>query len=455
MKFKSTWLLAGILVIALLAIYLLDYKPSEEKKAEEALATRLIRFERDSVVNIDLISEYGEYSLSKSGDNWFINSPVSAKADESVINGLLRAVKGAKIERQLSKEDDINLQVYGLEPPLISIKLQMSDSAFIGFSLGEESPTGDYVFAYRLEDNQVLTVSKIIFTQTNKKLYDLRKKNVLEFKNKEVQRIYVKSKGFSYEIGRLGNGFMMVEPVALNMQSNKVNSFLSRLSTARARKFIDHDQPGSEVTGLNSSGTLVRLVSSTPPREKSIIIGNSLREDGKPYRYLRDNSRQTIMLIDSSLAEFFEKDPYALIVKDLLKFDKELVNVIEIMHGGEKVRLAKDDNVWSVTSPGNFRADTDKVEEMLKKYLALKASAIEEYDPKVFQLYGMTKPQLYIRLLQDEVEANSILVGNTVDDESYLKSGASPPIYRVKNDALEALKVSADYFKTEAEKEIE
>ena len=455
MKFKSTWLLAGILLIAALAVYLLDYKPAEEKKAEEALATRLIQFETENVENIDLISEYGEYSLSRSGDGWFIDSPVSAKADESTINSLLRAAKGAKTERRLSGEDDINLQVYGLEPPLISLKLRISDSTFIGFSIGDESPTGDYVFAYRLEDNQVLTVSKVIFTQTNKKLYDLRKKNVLEFKNREVQRIYVKIKGFSYEIGRLGNGFMMVEPVALNLQSIKVNSFLSRLSAARARKFIDNDQPGPEVTGLNSSGTQIRLVSSTPPGERSITIGNSLREDGKPYRYVRDNSRQTIMLIDSSLAAFLEKDPYALIVKDLLKFDKESVNTIEIMHGGEAVRLTKDDSVWSVTSPGNFRADTDKVEEMMKKYLALKASAVEEYDPKIFELYGLTEPQLYIRLWQDDVEANSILVGSTVGDESFLKSGASPPIYRIKNDALEDLKLSAEYFKIEAEEEME
>ncbi|MCH7495722.1 MAG: DUF4340 domain-containing protein [Candidatus Marinimicrobia bacterium] len=451
MKFKSTWLLAGILVIALLAIYLLDYKPAEEKKAEEALATRLIQFETESVENIDLISEYGEYSLSKSGDSWFIDSPVSAKADESTINSLLRAVKGAKTERRLSDEDDINLQVYGLEPPLISLKLRISDSTFIGFSLGEESPTGDYVFAYRLEDNQVFTVPKSIFAQTNKKLYDLRKKNVLEFKNKEVQRISVKTEGFSYEIGRLGSGFMMVEPVALNLQLNKVNSFLSRLSTARARKFIDHDQPGPGVTGLNDSGTHIRLVSSVPLREVSIVIGNSLREDGKPYRYVRDNSRQTLMLIDSSLAGFLEKDPFDLIVKDLLKFDKESVNAIDIKHGSEEIRLAKDDSVWSVTSPEIFTADSDKVEEMMKKYSALKASGVEEYDPKILQLYGLISPRLSIVLWQDDVEANSILVGNTVNDESYLKSGASPPIYRIKNDALEDLKVSAEYFKIEAE----
>ena len=306
-----------------------------------------------------------------------------------------------------------------------------------------------------MEDNQLFTVSKVIFTQTNKKLYDLRKKNVLEFKNREIQRIYVKTKGIKYEIGRLGNGFMMVEPVALNLQSSKVNSFLSRLSGARARKFIDHDQPGPDVTGFDSGATHVRLVSSAPPGEMSIIIGKSLREDGKPYRYVRDNSRQTIMLIDSSLAEFLEKDPYALIVKDLLKFDKESVNTIEIMHGGEAVRLTKDDSVWNVTSPGNFRADSDKVEEMMKKYLALKASAVEEYDPKIFELYGLTEPQLYIRLWQDDVEANSILVGSTVNDESYLKSGASPPIYRIKNDALEDLKLSAEYFKIEDEEKIE
>lgn len=451
MKFKSTWLFAGILLIAALAVYLLDYKPAEEKKAEEALATRLIQFETENVENIDLISEHGEYSLSRSGDGWFIDSPVSAKADGSTINSLLRAAKGAKTERRLSGEDDINLQVYGLEPPLISLKLRISDSTFIGFSLGEESPTGDYVFAYRLEDNQVFTVSKSIFAQTNKKLYDLRKKNVLEFKNKEVQRISVKTKGFSYEIGRLGSGFMMVEPVALDLQSNKVNSFLSRLSGARARKFIDHDQPGPGVTGLDDRGTHIKLVSSVPPGEVSIVIGNSLREDGKPYRYVRDNSRQTLMLIDSSLAGFLEKDPFDLIVKDLLKFDKESVNAIDIKHGSEEIRLVKDDSVWSVTSPEIFTADSDKVEEMMEKYLALKASGVEEYDPKILQLYGLISPRLSIILWQDDVEANSILVGNTVNDESYLKSGASPPIYRIKNDALEDLKISAEYFKIEVE----
>ena len=94
-------------------------------------------------------------------------------------------------------------------------------------------------------------------------------------------------------------------------------------------------------------------------------------------------------------------------------------------------------------------ANTDKVNELLERFLTLKASGVEEYDPKSFKVYVNKFPDLTITLYQDSVEANFIRTGRKIGNESYLKSGGTPPIYRILNSAIEKLKVSTDYFRNE------
>ena len=450
MKFKSTFALGTVLVGGVIGVYLLDFKPGEEKKVIDELSTKLIQLESEDIAVVKLTSEHGTVSLSKNDRGEFIiNSPVRAKGDKNAINSLIRAAERIKKEREVTSGEHVNLAQYGLQPPLIELHFFLNDSSLTGFSLGVENPTGEYVFASVTGDDKVFIIPKSIYSQTNKKLFDLRDKNILSFKSKDVSKIFVKTKKYEYEINRLGNEFLMVKPVELILESGKVNSLLSRLSNGKARKFIDSEQPAEDITGLVEAETAIRLEISNQPGHLQLAIGRSLSDGGKAYRYAKDASRSTIMLIDSSLAELLGKKPFELIKKEVLSFDKDKIDAIDIRYGDVELNLTKDGSVWNVTRPENFTADADKVDELLGKFLMLKASAVEEYDPKGFNGYVDNLPDLTIILYQDSLEANFIRVGKKVGDESFLKSGGSPPIYRILNNAVEKLKVSAEYFRKE------
>lgn len=448
MKFKSTFVLGTALIGGAVAVYLLDYKPGEEKKAVEMLSSKLIRLDSEKIREVKLTSEYGTFSLTKNAQGDFtINSPVLAKGDKNAVNNLIRSVVNIKKEREIASGENLNLAPYGLESPLVELQFLLSDSSVTGISLGEESPTGEYIFAMSLGDDKVFTIPKSVYSQTNKKLFDLRDKNILSFKSKNVSKIFVKTKDYDYEIERVGSEFLMVKPAALNLESGKVNSLLSRLANGKVKKFIDREEPAPEITGLAEAETELRLEISNPSRQLRLTIGNALSEDGKAYRYAKDASRSTIMLIDSGFAEFLEKRPFELIKKNVLSFDKNKVDAFDIRYGDVELNLTKDESLWYVTRPEKFMANTDKVNELLELFLSLKASGVEEYDPKSFKGYVNKFPDLTITLYQDSVEANFIRTGRKIGNESYLKSGGTPPIYRILNSAIEKLKVSADYFR--------
>ena len=138
-----------------------------------------------------------------------------------------------------------------------------------------------------------------------------------------------------------------------------------------------------------------------------------------------------------------------MIKKEVFSFDKNKVDAFDIRYTGVELNLTKDDSLWHVTHPENFVADTDKVDDLLEKFHSLKASAVEEYDPKSFKGYVDRIPGLTIVLYQNSIEANSIRVGKKIGEESFLKSGGSPPVYRILSSAIEELKVTADYFRKE------
>ena len=450
MKFKSTFVLGVMLVGGAVAVYLLDYKAGEEKKAIETRSIRLIQLDTKKIRDIKLTSEYGTVSLSKSAEgDVAIYSPISAKADKKAINNLIRAAKIIKKQREIASGENLNLALYGLNPPIVEIQFLLNDSSITGISLGEDSPTGDYMFASVFGEDKVFTISKSALYQLNKKLFDFRVKNVLSFNKENISKIFVKTKDFEYEINSLFGEFLMVKPVELKLESAKINSLLSRLSNGRIKKFIDRDQPAPGITGLANAETTIRMETSDRSRQLQLYVGNAVKSDGKAYRYAMDASRSTIMLIDSSLAESLEKGPFDLIKKEVLIFDKNKVDEFDIRYGKVELNLTKDNGEWNVTHPEKFTADTDKVDELLEIFLSLKASAVEEYDPKSLKGYVNKVPNLTVTLYQGSVEANFIRVGKKVGNESFLKSGGSSPIYRILNSAIEKLKVSTDYFRKE------
>ena len=455
MKFKSTFVLVILLVVGAASVYFLDYKPGEERKVEESLNKKFIPFEGDSIDEIDLIIDGEKVSLIKSENEWFIGEPIRVKADQYVVNRLIKTVSQTEKGRKVSESK--NLSVFGLDSSNVSLKFRSSTGQEAGYLIGDESPTGEFVFAMQHNNPDIFTVPKELLTQSNKKLYDLRQKSLIALKSNEVHKVFVRTKSFKYDINWDEEKFsyIMAIPATLPIETAKLNSFLSKISNGQAREFIDIDKPAHSQIGLEDGDTYIRLWASDPPRQEILMIGTAVTRDGKAYRYARDASRSAIMLIDSSLADYLEKDPFELVRKEIFKFEKDKVDEIILKYSGISIHLNKNDNLWNLSSSENLIADNTKVDDLLDNILSLKATAVENYNPKNVNKYGISPLILYLSISEGGNVVNSIQVGNSKSDESYIQSSKSTAVFRVKSELIEKLKVQSNYFKTDDPTELD
>jgi len=455
MKFRSTLILALLLVVGAFTVYFLDYKPGEERKVEKFLDKKFITLEIDSIIEIDIVSPEEKISLIKSEDKWLITDPVKVKANQNQINNLIRNVSQIKKGRKVSNSS--NLKVFGLDPSKISLYFRFKDGHETGFSIGDESPTGEFLFAKRRNNSDIFTVPKEFFTQTNKKLFNLRAKNILFFRNNEIHKISVKTRSFEYDINwdAENRKFIMSTPATLPIETGKMNAFFSRISNGQVAEFIDTEQPSKSITGLGDEETSIKLWASDPPRQEILKIGSVVTRNGKAYRYVRDASRPAIMLIDSSLAEYLERDPFEFIQKELLIFEKVKVDEIVLKYGDINIQINKKDNRWNLISPDNIIADDSRVSELLDNILSLKATTVENYKPKNVNKYGISPKKFFLSISESGKAMNSIQTGNSVGDELYIQSSKSTAIFRVSSASLDKLKVEKNYFEKKEITELE
>lgn len=455
MKFRSTLILALLLVVGVFTVYFLDYKPGAEREVEEFLDKKFITLEIDSIIEIDIISPEEKISLIRSENKWFITDPVKVKAIQNQVNNLIRNVSQTKKGRKVSNSS--NLKVFGLDPSKISLNFRFKDGHETGYSIGDESPTGEFLFAKRRNNSDIFTVPKKFFTQSNKKLFDLRAKYILSLRSNEIRKISVKTKSFEYDINwdAENRRYIMSTPATLPIETGKMNAFFSRISNGQAAEFIDTEQPSNSITGLGDGETSIKLWASDPPRQEILMIGNVVSRNGKAYRYVRDASRPAIMLIDSSLAEYLERDPFEIIQKELMIFEKVKVDEIVLKYGDINIQINKKDNRWNLTSPDNLIADDSKVSELLDNILSLKVVAVENYKPKNVNKYGISPKNFFLSISESGKAMNSIQTGNSVGDELYIQSSKSTAIFRVSSASLDKLKVEKNYFEKKEITELE
>ncbi len=119
---------------------------------------RLVTASRGEIDRVSLSSNRGTLVLARRGDNFWIESPLSDRADEELVNSLMSEITGLRVEKFL---DDIPfaLEELGLDPPtggLLEVVLAGRDQPF-RFELGEASGEGEGV-TYGRADGQLFEI---------------------------------------------------------------------------------------------------------------------------------------------------------------------------------------------------------------------------------------------------------------------------------------------------------
>jgi hypothetical protein len=159
----------------------------------------------------------------------------------------------------------------------------------------------------------------------------------------------------------------------------------------------------------------------------------------------------TVFLVSSYVETTFDKQPFALRDKRVVKFERDKVDRIEIARGPNTLRMVRAGSDWTIEAPATGRADYASVEGLIGRLATAGMSAIVEDTMSDPTKYGLANPEMRFTLGAESNQA-SLLVGDTDPENArrYARDAARPMVFTLDNTLNDDLAKAFDqYYKRE------
>jgi hypothetical protein len=235
-------------------------------------------FDELKVDSIELASGTQNIRLQKSGDDWKLVKPVEAPADFASVNGLLGQLRSAQMTALKDRPEDLeDLKPYGLDKPQVVVTLGVGN-AMTKFELGGEADEST-VWARDPTKPAVFSVNNGVATELKKKVEDLRRKDVFDFRSYNTTRFEITRRDATRTFEKVkGTGenatdtWKQITPSAKPVDSSNFEGVLLDLSNLRAESFVDNAGPS---TGLDKPAAVITVKFDDGKREERVTIGTA------------------------------------------------------------------------------------------------------------------------------------------------------------------------------------
>jgi len=218
---------------------------------------RILKIDRAQVDSVEIQSGSKVLRFTKAGPDWTIVAPVRARADYSLVEGVIGRLDDAKMSAIVAS-GDADLKSYGLDKPTATVRLGMGSSqATVAFG----KTADDKVYARDLSRPLVFSVLKSVSEDfATKTAADYRRKDLFEFRPFNAARVEFARAGktYTFEKTRAKDGtekWRETAPVERDADATKLESMLTSFANLRAQSFVD----ATKDTGLDKPSVIVSV----------------------------------------------------------------------------------------------------------------------------------------------------------------------------------------------------
>lgn len=370
--------------------------------------------------------------LEKRDGVWWLISPVRARADKLVIDGLLSQLQTAKFKDTLEeKPDDATLAKYGLEPPqwfveaTAQVNGQPRSVRLVG---GRENAFDGSVYVRRNDEAPVYLAEGGVRFMLARTTYELREKLVFALDERAMTGLTVHTAVNDYQLERdpASKQWNLVRPEREPADGPSVTSMIAGLSNDRVQYFLVDspevrreyglEAPLFDATVTYADGGTVRLRGAKSWRDAGI---GPHGEPGDFYVGLREDGDGVVLARLSETMTQLDRNPSDLRDRAVVRFRRELVTKI-VFHdaaAGPDVVVQKDSvdasaESWRVVAPREGKAKVFKVTGALWTLGSFKALSPGEEKPKDWGKYGLGPTARWIAVFgEDGQELARLTIG--------------------------------------------
>jgi hypothetical protein len=244
-----------------------------------------------------------------------------------------------------------------------------------------------------------------------------------------------------------GGGWQVAQPIAAKADESEVSSITSALGQMEIGRVVDPNPTNLNDYGLSNPRLQVEFKGAGDSGYKKLLVGD--KSPTGSDLFARRNDEQQVFLIPATNETSFNRTTFDLREKNVLKFDREKVDGIDVTASGRTLTVAKDGGDWKITKPVQTKADFGSVEGLVGRLQSVQMKSIVADNPPPADLkkYGLDKPEATVNLSAGSTRA-TLLVGGKADDNTiYARDASRPAVVTVESALLDDLKKSADDYR--------
>jgi hypothetical protein len=287
-------------------VYKWDLKDIIEKNIFDLRDKRIIPVDiiKTDIEEIELKKEKIKFVLKRSGENWYIETPLRDLADKEKIEKILEDLLEGKIKsfEEIKKEKEC-----GLENPKLLIKVKGKGSEYF-VNLGNKKD--DLYYARNSIKPYIFLIDSRIFEDIPDDVNELREKRLFDIDISEVVEFSIIKKDRELKFRKEKNSYYIEGEKTKKISKEKVEEFLNDLKYLEIKNFIEYSDEKLKTFLLSSP--LLKIIVYTDETRKEIHFG--MKTENEVFCFSPE--RKIIFTILSSDYSKIDKDEEFFIKKE-------------------------------------------------------------------------------------------------------------------------------------------
>ena len=222
------------------------------------------------------------------------------------------------------------------------------------------------------------------------------------------------------------SGWAMVEPVQTGADPAEAASLAQALANLELVRVLDENPGDLAPFGLAEPPIAVEFKGAGI--SGSLKLGRKNPTQGEIYA--QKNGEKAVFLVSSFQETNFNRTPFDLRDKKILKFDREKADAVTLVRDATTMTLARDGSDWNVSGPVASRSDYSAIEGLLTRLASANMSKLVDSEGKELAKYGLDQPVMTITV--GAGSAKTVLeVGKTENGDTYARDASRPLVFTV------------------------
>ncbi len=231
---KNTLTLLGILLVLVVVAVLVMQKPGE-RSVTAAAGERLFQIDSLAVDKIELSSPTSSVVLEKKGVEWYLQQPISYRADQNNVAQLIQQVKEMQMRSTVSSNPE-KQNLFQVDSTGTQVKMYERGTEKAAFVLGKSGSSFNEIYLRKAHSNDVVLAGGAMSYVFNRTVKEWRDKTIAQAPRDNIKEVTYQYGDTVFTLAFKDSAWVIGKD---STQQWVVDNILSSLSNFQADDFID------------------------------------------------------------------------------------------------------------------------------------------------------------------------------------------------------------------------